>query len=54
MSLSRWMYDPTTPFQDELAKRLLRRAAKLNEQADRLADASSVFRRSPIQAAPRK
>ncbi|HYX47908.1 MAG TPA: hypothetical protein VE820_13950 [Sphingomicrobium sp.] len=48
------MYDPTTHFQDELARRLLRRAAKLHEQADRLADASSVFRRSPLQGAPHK
>jgi len=37
------MDDPTTSFQDELAKRLMRRAAELHEKADRLADTSLVF-----------
>jgi hypothetical protein len=48
------MYDPTTPFQDELAKRLLRRAAKLNAQADRLAEVSNVFRRAPLRGPRQK
>jgi hypothetical protein len=37
------MYDPATPFQDQLARRLLRRAAELRERAERLAAMSSVF-----------
>jgi len=43
-AVSGGMYDPTTPFQDELAKRLLRRAAALREEADKLASQSGVFR----------
>jgi hypothetical protein len=37
------MYDHARPFQDQLANRLVRRAAELREKAERLADMSSVF-----------